>query len=957
MARDDQLSNLIDRLPERLQAPATRWMERIAAAGVLPEGDALSTLVRVVACSDFAAGVLLREAGDHGLDPQVLDAPWDASLPEALRERTGGDVPVDDVKAVLRRERDRQLLRIVWRDVSDAAGVEETLRDLSAVADALIGVAAAYAASRIALRHGIVRDAAGEPVPMLVIGMGKLGGRELNFSSDVDLIFAYPSGGESDGDRPLSAQPYFDRLSRTLVDLLDVVTEDGFVYRTDTRLRPFGDSGPPVVSFGALESYLTQHGRDWERYAWVKARLVAPADVPAIERELLDQIVRPFVYRGYLDFGVFESLRDMHARITSEGRQREMRDNLKLGPGGIREIEFIVQSLQLVRGGDVPSLRTPHLLPALSRLAETRGLDRATADALRDAYLFLRRAENAVQAMRDRQTHDLPDDDADRDRLCLATGFADWPAFIAALDTARAAVTAHFGAIALRDDSDADAADAETRFADLWARDADAAEWEDALDPGVGAGIAAQVVAFRRSPAARKLGNTAAERLQQFVPRLIDMAGECDDPERAVQRCLDVVASVLRRSAYLALLNENRAAMRRFVTLCARSAHISAELARFPVLLDELLETAVNPARLARAELGRELDTRLAQRPDADVEEQMEQLAQFQRAAMFRIAVGDLRGDLQIMQVSDSLTYLAEVVLERALAIAWSELTARHGAPHFVESGERKAAGFGVIAYGKLGGLELSYGSDLDVVFLHDSRGDLQETDGEKPLDNTMFYSRLVRRLVHFMSTRTTTGALYEIDTRLRPSGRKGLLVTSTEAFRRYQDENAWTWEHQALLRARPVSGSPAVGEAFERIRLETLTRGVRREQLRDDVFAMRARMRKELDDSDGDGFNLKHGSGAVGDIEFLVQFLVLANAEAHPAVIEYTDNVRQLNALAECGALPLSTAAKLQEIYRRYRERQHRLALNDGGGRVPDTEFRTERAYVEECWQQVFGP
>jgi len=955
MSRSDDVATLIDALPERLQAPAGRWVERLAAAAPLPEDDALATLVRVVACSDFAASVLLREAARRGIDPAFLGSPYD----DAFRARlaAGGDTPTDEVKALLRRERDRQLLRIVWRDVSGTARVDETLHDLSSVADALIAAAAGFAARRIALRHGVVRDDAGEAVRMLVIGMGKLGGCELNFSSDVDLIFAYAGGGESDGDRPLDAQSYFDRLSRHLVDLLDVVTEDGFVYRTDTRLRPFGDSGPPVISFGALESYLTQHGRDWERYAWVKARLVAPTDAPAVERELFEQIVRPFVYRGYLDFGVFESLRDLHARITSEGRARGMRDNLKLGPGGIREIEFIVQSLQLVRGGDMPSLRTPRLQEALSRLAETRGLDRATADALRDAYLFLRRAENAIQAMRDRQTHDLPDDEADQDRLCLATGFPDWGTFRAALDAVRAVVTSHFGAIALRDGGEADAADAETHYAGLWARDADVADWESALEPGAAAGIAAMVVAFRRSPAVIKLGKTAAERLQHFVPRLVDMAGECADPERAVRRCLDVVASVLRRSAYLALLNENPAAMRRFVSLCARSAHISAELARFPVLLDELLEAAVNPARLSRAALGRELDARLAQRPDADVEETMEQLAQFQRAVMFRVAVGDLHGDLQIMQVSDSLTWLAEVVLERALTIAWDELTARHGAPHYVDGGERRAAGFGVIAYGKLGGLELSYGSDLDIVFLHDSRGESQETDGAKPLDNAMFYSRLVRRLVHFMSTRTTTGALYEIDTRLRPSGRKGLLVTSTDAFRRYQDENAWTWEHQALLRARPVAGSPAIGEAFSRIRLEILTRRVRREQLREDVLSMRARMRKELDDSDDDGFNLKHGTGGVGDIEFLVQYLVLSNAAPHPAVVEFTDNVRQLNALAECGALPLPTAARLQDVYRCYRERQHRLALDDEGGRVPNAEFRRERAFVEECWQQVFAP
>ena len=440
------------------------------------------------------------------------------------------------------------------------------------------------------------------------------------------------------------------------------------------------------------------------------------------------------------------------------------------------------------------------------------------------------------------------------------------------------------------------------------------------------------------------------------MPRLLAIARECTNPARAVHRALVVLESVLRRSAYLALLNENQGAAERFVRLCADSAYIAAELARFPVLLDELLDPGVLTAPIRRAELAGQLDARLGQRPGADSEERMEVLAQFQRATMFRIAVSDFSGGLQIMQVSDALTWLAEAVLERALSIAWGELVERHGRPGYTADGKRQEAGFGVVAYGKLGGLELSYGSDLDIVFLHDSQGSDQETDGPKTVDNATFFGRLVRRLVHFMSTRTNTGALYEIDTRLRPSGRKGLLVSNVEAFLRYQEENAWTWEHQALLRARPVAGSDRIAEAFAGIRDETLRHQVRRDNLREDVLDMRRRMRRELDDSDDTQFNLKHGQGGIGDLEFIVQYLVLENAALHPSVIEFTDNVRQLNALAECGALPLPVAADLQETYRAYRRREHRLALNDEPALVPNGEFQTERTLVDRCWATVFG-
>lgn len=950
----------IGALPAALRPGTVRWFERFGEEHRVPDDIDATELVRIVAVSDFAQGVLLREWYRVLDNPFAWTKAYDAAaLARDLDVLAAGDADTDVVRQVLRRERQRQLLGILWRDLSGAADVEATLHALTDVAEQLLTAAAMHAAHRMAGRFGVVRGRDGEPVPILIIGMGKLGGRELNFSSDIDIIFAYPEDGESDGPRSLPAQAWFDRLSRSIVSLLDDVTSDGFVYRTDTRLRPFGESGPPVVRFAALESYLLQHGRAWERYAYVKARSVGPPVPDTVHASLFHELIRPFVYRGYLDFGVFEVLRDLHGRIAAEGKRREFAGNIKLGPGGIREIEFIVQSLQLVRGGSRPELQSPSLLEVLPRLADERGLGADAVTELGSAYRLLRRTENFLQAMRDQQTHDLPADPVDRERLRFAMGYPDTDSFDAALGGVRRLVQRHFDVIAVRDAGGRAERPLSADLGQPWRLNADAGEWEVLLQEegfGEASSIAARLVAFRNSSGVMKADSQSAGRLGLTIPILLGIARKCGNPARAIERAISVIESILRRSAYLALLNENPGAAERFVRLCEQSGYIARELARFPVLLDELLvpDALAGPPR--RERLAEELHARQKERPDADSEEQVELLAQFQRATMFRIAVADCTDALQVMQVSDSLTWLAETVLEAALEIAWRELAVRYGTPRCTVGGVRRDAGFGVIGYGKLGGLELSYGSDLDIVFLHDSEGTHQETDGREPVDNAMFFARLVRRLIHFMSTRTTTGALYEIDTRLRPSGRKGLLVTSTEAFLRYQEENAWTWEHQALLRARPVAGSDSVGRRFADIRSDTLSGRVRRDTLRADVLDMRHRMRRELDDSNAQLFNLKHGAGGIGDIEFLVQYLVLANAAAHPAVIEFTDNVRQLNALAEAGALPLAVAADLQKTYRTYRRRQHRLALDDEPASVPVAEFAGEREAVIRCWLGVFG-
>lgn len=946
----------ISELPALLKDAVSRWCER------LPDdcGELPIAVLRTVACSEFAASVLLREWSSVGDKIEGFDAPIEARHAREFADELGAsNESLEVVKARLRQARNLRLLHILWREISGAAEFGETLEAISDTADQSLRAAANYALRQMQERFGLVRNSSGDIVPMLVIGMGKLGGRELNFSSDIDVIFCYPENGESDGKKSLHAQEYFDRLSRQVVGLMDDVTADGFVFRTDTRLRPFGESGPPVVSFPALESYLLQHGRDWERYAYIKASVVGQAPDPAIQEELFGSLIRPFVYRRYLDFGVFESLREMHDMISAEARRKGYENNVKLGPGGIREIEFIVQSLQLVRGGNRQELQQPGLLDVLPLLVGPRGVSAEQAEELAAAYRFLRRLENFIQAIRDKQTHDLPDSDEDRARLCLALRFADWTALLGELNQHRAAVSKLFDAIALRDADGGREKTQRQRFAECWEEQADTDRWRSALEHhGIAdaASLAQHLVSFQHSPAVQQIDTKADERLQQFIPRLISLAAEGAAPALAMQRCLAVIEKVLRRSAYLALLNENRVAAERLVQLCEQSAYIVGEISRFPILLDELLDPNLLTEAISKTELLAELDEHLRRIDAGNSEARMESLAQFQRATKFRIAIADFNGSLPIMKVSDSLTFLAETVLADALATAWGDLVSKHGAPSYVVDGERRHAGFGIVAYGKLGGLELSYGSDLDIVFLHDSTGEAQHTDGEKSLDNALFFQRLVRRLVHFLTTHTRSGVLYEIDTRLRPSGRKGLLVTNIDAFERYQDENAWTWEHQALLRARPVAGSEAVGGAFERIRADTLQTRVHRDKLRDDVLEMRGKMRKELDRSDANRFDLKQGAGGIGDIEFLVQYLVLSHARGNDAVIEFTDNIRQLDALAASGIVPPAEARGLQDVYRSYRVRQHHLNLDNQPPIIDAAEFVAERQQVVQAWDRYFA-
>jgi [glutamine synthetase] adenylyltransferase / [glutamine synthetase]-adenylyl-L-tyrosine phosphorylase len=947
--------------PEALRPSLAERLASLAGQGGPPTaGPAAAAIARslplVWACSDFAAEACAR-------DSRLL--PWlagpgrleDGATRDWLEADLAADVApgLDDASFmdVLRRFRRRQLVRIAWRDLAGLADIEPVLRELSLLADVCIGAACDHAQRALRARYGVPRAQDGTELELLVLGMGKLGGGELNFSSDIDLVFLFPEHGETDGSRPLEHEEYFTRLGRRVAQLLGTVTAEGFVYRVDLRLRPFGDSGPQVVSFDAFEDYLQQHGRDWERYAYVKAR---PVHGGGRYSELQRNVLRPFVFRRYLDFRVFESLREMKSLISREVERRELRGNVKLGPGGIREIEFIVQAYQLIRGGSDPRLQTRSLLEALPMLEGQKLLPAATVAELRDSYRFLRRVENRLQERNDEQTHELPQDEIGRARLAFAMGLPGWTELEQDLLRHRERVSGHFRRVLFapeRPGADDDNARALEMLLEP-ATDESRLKALSAAGLSEATAILEQLALLRESSYYRRLDEAGRRRLQTLLPRLLQAIAGGAAEAAALGRLLHVLERIGGRTVYLALLNENGAARSRLVELCAHSQFLTDQIAAFPLLLDELLDERLFDTAPARAEFERELRARMAGADAGDPERQVDLLRQFQRAAVFRVAVPDLTGRLPVMKVSDRLTDIAELIVAEALDLSWEQIVARHGPPqHGALQSDLRGAGMVVIAYGKFGGIELGYGSDLDLVFLHDSAGEVQRTLGPAVIENSVFFLRLVQRLVHLLTVHSAAGRLYEVDTRLRPSGKGGLLVQSLDGFRDYQRAEAWTWEHQALLRARAVAGPPELRARFEAIRCDILRSGVRRETLREEVRKMRERMRAELSHPRPGEFDLKRDAGGITDIEFLAQYWTLRWCDRYPELVTYSDNIRQLESLASIDLVPQATVDTLTVTYRRYRQRIHHLSLDGAETIVPAEDFAVERRAVSEIWRQ----
>ncbi|WP_413726541.1 bifunctional [glutamate--ammonia ligase]-adenylyl-L-tyrosine phosphorylase/[glutamate--ammonia-ligase] adenylyltransferase [Sodalis sp. RH16] len=916
----------------------------------IPAGD---EGLGVLAISDFiAAALTARPDWYEELRRQPPAADEWRQYDALLGQRLAAVADEADLMRELRLFRRRTLMRIAWSQALLTSETPQTLTQLSRLAEVLVCAARDWLYQACCRDWGTPCNGEGVPQPLLVLGMGKLGGGELNFSSDIDLIFAYPENGHTrHGRRELDNAQFFTRLGQRLIKVLDQTTVDGFVYRVDMRLRPFGDSGPLVLSFSALEDYYQEQGRDWERYAMIKARLLG-FDDDAYSREL-HRMLRPFVFRRYIDFSVIQSLRNMKSMIAREVRRRGLADNIKLGAGGIREIEFITQVFQLIRGGREPRLQGRALLPTLSAIGELGLLDAGQTERLSRAYLYLRRLENLLQAINDEQTQTLPVDELNRCRLAYGMNEADWPSLYRALGTHMQQVRRIFDELIGDDAPDpADPADF-GRYGTLWVDEGEEPEpdfWEPHLTEPSRQRLLEQLTGFRRDVAKRTIGPRGREVLDQLMPRLLGEICPRPDADMAFSRLAPILLSIVSRTTYLELLLEYPKALVHLIRLCAASEMIASQLALHPLLLDELLDPATlynPPAPQAYAD---ELRQYLIRVPDEDEEQQMDALRQFKQAQQLRIAAGDITGVLPVMRVSDHLTYLAEAIIADVVRQAWRTMVSRYGRPGHLD--EESGQGFAVIGYGKLGGWELGYGSDLDLVFLHDCPPDVM-TDGERQIDGRQFYLRLAQRVMHLFSTRTPTGILYEVDPRLRPSGAAGMLVSTLDAFGDYQAHEAWTWEHQALVRARMVYGDPALGARFGEIRRAVLCRERDPAALRTDVSEMRGKMRRHLAGKSGDMFDIKADEGGITDIEFLAQYLVLRYAAAIPELTRWSDNVRIFELMARHDILDPRTAEALSQSYITLRDEIHHLALQAQPGRVAADRFPAERALITQCWRK----
>lgn len=930
---------------------------RARFARLCRDPDFAAELAWVWSASEFSAAVCRRqpEAFLELAENEIFGHPHQTgALEAALAAELEGCADEDSLGGLLRCFRNRQMLRIVWRDLTRRADLEETLAALTELAEACVRGALQVLHPLACARWGQpLGQESGRPQELVVVAMGKLGGGELNLSSDIDLLFTYPEGGESDTNRGLDNQEFFLRLGRTLIRALDQHTADGFVFRVDMRLRPYGDSGPLVANFDAFADYYQTQGRDWERYAMIKARPISGA---AEDRARLEELLHNFTYRKYIDFSVIQSLRDMKALINREVARRELTDNIKLGSGGIREIEFIAQAFQLIRGGRDPRFQTRCLAEVLALIDREGLLPDGAGAQLWDDYRLLRDTEHALQAWRDQQTQQLPDAAEDRERLAQVLGHLDWPGFAATLAAARARVQELFAAVAAPAETEADDTPARTAWLEAGGEGAET----DLAELGYGADAATAAAALRELLKARPVQAMTAqarERLDQLMPLLIGDCIAAGSPAETLRRINLVLAAVARRSVYLTLLSENPGARQQLVRLCAASPWIAGELAQHPALLDELLDPGTLYRPPDREGIARDLEEQLRRVPAGDLEAQMETLRYFRRAHALRVAAAEITGALPLMQVSDYLTWLAEAILGAVLDIARAHLGTRHGKPGTAP--DAPTPGFLVLGYGKLGGIELAHGSDLDLVFLHDAQGAL-DTDGEQPLSNEQFFIRLGQRIIHILNTRTASGTLYEVDMRLRPSGNSGLLVSSLAAFERYQMSDAWSWEHQALVRARAIAGDPALAERFDEIRRAILCRPRDRAELAREVRAMRERMRTHLGTpqrtSASEVFDLKQDPGGIVDIEFMVQFLVLAESHCHPDLTRWTDNIRILGDLEAANVLRVADTEVLREAYKSYRMAGHRLQLQGLPGRAVAAEFADQRAAVTAIWERLLG-
>ncbi|ADE12324.1 bifunctional [glutamate--ammonia ligase]-adenylyl-L-tyrosine phosphorylase/[glutamate--ammonia-ligase] adenylyltransferase [Sideroxydans lithotrophicus] len=869
-------------------------------------------------CSRYLARLLDAEPELLGWLRAHLLTPCSAGVVHSWSDELPADNE-EQLSRALRQLRKRVMLHVLTRDLNGLADLGEVMRSMTTLAELAVRRAQTLIMQNMVEQFGHpIGKENGARQELLVIGMGKLGGGELNVSSDIDLIFVYPEDGETSGARGLSNHEFFNRLGRRTIALINDLTADGYVFRVDMRLRPYGDSGPLTMSFAALEEYLVSQGREWERYAWIKARVISPENSPHTAE--LEKLVQPFVFRKYLDFGSFDSMRKLHAQIRAEVARRDRHHNIKLGRGGIREIEFIAQVFQLIRGGRDARLRIRPTQQVLQQLAHDGELAADVVARLDNSYVFLRNLEHRLQYLDDQQTQELPENVEQRSIIAEAMGYADYDALLAALFPLREFVSQQFETVF--------GAKQESVDNTWWRDDATTGEFDRAL-AALGYGesglLAENLLQFRNGSRYQQLPEFSRQRLDKLVPRLAELCTETSNPDKALHRTLVLLEAIARRAAYLAFLAEYPQALPRLVRLLSASAWAGDYLTQHPILLDELLDTR----ELYVAPDWPELDARLTSQLAAhagDTEREMDTLRQFQQAQTFQLLAMDLQGLLPLERLSDHLSDLADLLLRHVLRLCWRDARKKHREqPHFASDNfassslDSELPAFGIIAYGKLGGRELGYASDLDLVFLYD---DDHPDAGE-------VYARLAQRINTMLSSYTSSGRLYEVDLRLRPNGESGLLVSSIAAFEEYQRNNAWVWEHQALTRARFCAGDESVGVQFERIRNEVLRMPRDIARLRQDVIEMRRKMHDGHPNKTS-LFDIKQDGGGMVDIEFMVQFIVLAHAAVHPELTANSGNLALLDMAAKLELIDGGLSSQVRELYRELRRIQHQMRLNN---------------------------
>jgi glutamate-ammonia-ligase adenylyltransferase len=875
-------------------------------------------LQRVFAFSDFVAKNCTRSpallsdlicSGD--LQRRYSKNDYDQKLKKAL-------VGVKDEAAlihILRTYRCREMTRIAFRDLAGWNNLSETVTDLSGLADVCLEHATSILYGWLSQKMGAPAAEDGSRQQLIILGLGKLGARELNFSSDVDLIFTYPKADHTHGAvQSVNNDDFFARLGRQLIKVISQPTGDGFVFRTDLRLRPYGENGPLRLN--------------------------------------------PFIYRRYLDYGAFDSLREMKQMISLEVRRKAMEHNIKLGRGGIREIEFFGHMFQLIRGGVAPDLQQGSIQKVLKILARDNHIPTDVCDELGAAYVFLRNTEHRLQEFGDQQTHDLPLDALGQARLAASMGFADAAKFSSQLEQHRNNVHRHFQILLETKDSESETQKLEEQLKGIWQGLIGESQAQEIL---VEVGFQEPQEVLRllsylgNTPGSGPLGERGRRRLEKLIPQVLREVGGQDRPEIILGRIIDLIKSIGGRISYLALLLENPDALTHLIQLVEASPWIASFLGQHPVLLDELLDprTLYIPPEAKQIKI--DLKQRMSRAPADDLEYQIEQLCVFKEINVLRVAAADVSAELPLMRVSDHLSDIAETVLGEVVKIAYDHLQEKHGAPTCHLNAVSCDRGFAIIAYGKLGGLELGYGSDLDLVFLHS--GTQEQTQGSRQtIDSAQFFNRLGQRVIHILTSHTRAGRLYEIDMRLRPSGVSGVLVSHAEGFRDYQQNQAWTWEHQALIKARPILGDPLLTDHFKSTRNTVLARKRQKRELQEEVIRMRDRMRKELLKPEAGMFDLKQDIGGMVDIEFLVQYLVLLKSHEYRALLQWTDNVRLIQTLITTGAIDEYTAHILKHAYLIYRAAAHQASLQEKPAQVPRGKFSHLRNRVEKIWNTFLG-